>query len=144
MKDFIEELRLAREAAGFTQEQLATEINYSQGQISKIETGERPPSKDFADRADIVLNTGGLLGRIVRRAQQQQTTPAWFRSWPAVEGEATSLRAYHPVLIPGLLQTEAYARALLSADPGVTPDEVEQRVSARLERRLGPSQGSTR
>lgn len=107
MKIFIDELRRARTAAGLSQEQLAEEINYSQSLVSKVESGERSPSKDFASRCDEVLKTDGLLARLLE---------------------------YHPTLIRGLLQTEEYARALLSADPGATTDEVDRRVAARMER----------
>jgi len=76
----------------------------------------------------------GLLARLLDHELRAATTPQWFREWVDVEREATTLRAYHPNLVPGLLQTEEYARALLSADPGATPEEVERRVAARMER----------
>jgi len=122
---FIEELRIAREGAGLTQEQLAEATQYSQGQISKIENGERVPNLKFAKAADDALKTGGLLHRTLRRELRQETTPAWFVPWLERERQATSLRTYQPLLIPGLLQIEEYAMALL---------QDETRVATRLDR----------
>lgn len=125
MRIFIDELRRARVAAGLSQEQLADEINYSQSLVSKVESGERTPSRDFAARVDEALKTDGLLGRLLDHELRQETTPTWFRPWLEIERQATSLRTYGPLLIPGLLQTEDYARALLQ-------DEI--RVATRMER----------
>ena len=58
----------------------------------------------------------------------------WFRPWQEMEREAIELRSYESVVLPGLLQTEAYARAVLGASGRRTPDEVDQLVSARLAR----------
>ena len=60
--------------------------------------------------------------------------PAWFRSWLDAEREATSLRTWQPTLVDGLLQTEEYARALLSTRMGASDDEVEQMVAGRVDR----------
>ena len=134
MKIFIDELRRARTAAGLSQEQLADAIHFSQSMVSKVESGERAASRDFAARCDETLDTGGLLARLLDHQLREETTPPWLRDWIAVEREATLLRNYHPNLIPGLLQTEDYARCLISADPRVSADEAEQRVAVRMER----------
>jgi hypothetical protein len=62
--------------------------------------------------------------------------PDWFRGWPGKEAEATELRWYEPLIVPGLLQTEAYARTLLRTRVGVTEDEFEAMLAARLERQV--------
>lgn len=136
MEMFADELRLARQAAGLSQDQLAEHINFSQSLVAMVETCKRPPTIAFAKACDETLNTGGLLTRIAQRAMKQEMTPEWFHPWTTAEKEATTLRTYHPTVIPGLLQTEEYARTLLSADPGATPEEVEQRVAARMERQV--------
>jgi transcriptional regulator with XRE-family HTH domain len=129
-----EELRLARERADLTQEELAEKINFSQSYVSKVERGQQLPSPDFAKKCDEALGLHGQLQRHLRRELQRETMPTWFRPWVDLEREATVLRSYEPCVIPGLLQVEPYARALLQADPGATPDDVEQRVAARMDR----------
>lgn len=128
------ELRRIREEAGLTQEQLGELINYSGAQVSAVENAKRNPKKDFADRCDEALNTGGHLAStwiMVRRAAHPQPVRSYFE----LEREATCLRTYQSVVVPGLLQTEAYARALIrSARPGDEEEEVEARVLERMER----------
>ena len=65
----------------------------------------------------------------------QQVYPAWFHRWPEAEEQAQTLRWYEPLLIPGLLQTEEYARAVLrGAQPDATDERIEEQVRARLQR----------
>jgi transcriptional regulator with XRE-family HTH domain len=131
---FSEELRRARATAGLTQDQLADKIAYSNSLVACVETGRRAPSADFATRADDALGTGGLLSRL-QPFVRSEAYPAWFRDWVEMEREATTLRWFEPLLIPGLLQTEEYARAVLqAAHPASTDDEVDQLVSARMDR----------
>ncbi|MEU8206780.1 helix-turn-helix transcriptional regulator [Streptosporangium sp. NPDC049046] len=119
------ELRHHRKAAGLTQSQLAERIHYSESLISGIETGQIPSCPDFAERCDELLETGGLLSRLLDW-RKGQIFPSWFGEWRDKEQEATALRAYEPLVFPGLLQTEAYARVLLRGD--------ETAVEARLGR----------
>jgi transcriptional regulator with XRE-family HTH domain len=111
---FSEELRRARSAAGLTQDQLAERVGYSPSLVAHVETGSRAPSLDFARRGDEALGTGGLLARL-QPFVRSEAYPAWFRDWVEIEREAVSLRWFEPLLIPGLLQTEEYARAVLAA-----------------------------
>ncbi len=101
-----------------------------------METGSRAPSLDFARRGDEALGTGGLpawLQPFVRSG----VYPAWFRHWVEIEREAVSLRWSEPLLIPGLLQTEDYARAVLAAAHPASPeDEVERLVKAARRPRI--------
>jgi transcriptional regulator with XRE-family HTH domain len=131
---FAGELRRARAAAGLTQDQLAEKIAYSPSLVAHVETGSRSPSVDFARRSDDALRTGGLLSRL-QPLVRSEAYPAWFRDWVEIEREATSLRWFEPLLIPGLLQTEEYARAVLqAANPARGEDEVGRLVSARMDR----------
>lgn len=59
---------------------------------------------------------------------------AWFRPWAELEQDAVSLRSYQPLLVPGLLQTEEYARAILNTGGLVPPSEVDQIVASRIDR----------
>jgi hypothetical protein len=59
--------------------------------------------------------------------------PEWLREWIGLEREATLLRWYEPAFVPGILQAEAYGRAMFATGL-LPPDDVEQRVASRLER----------
>lgn len=130
---FAEELRLARAAAGMSQAELAEKINYSQPMVTKVETCDRRPSLDFARRCDAIFDTDGRFERIQKRISREIVVQ-YFREWAGVEQEAKALRAYQQVVVPGLLQTEAYARALLSSTGLLSAEEVEEQVTARLDR----------
>jgi D-aminoacyl-tRNA deacylase len=92
--------------------------------IQQVESDRKPPSDAFTRRADEVLKTDGLLGRIREHSRSARVVPDWFRSWPEIERQATTLRSYEPLLVPGLL-------VLL----GVTHDDTEAeaaRMAAKL------------
>jgi transcriptional regulator with XRE-family HTH domain len=134
------ELRYHRERARLSQAELAALVNVSHDVISKIETGERPPAKDFPERLDAVpeLDTHGALARIwgnLSKGMRNRAIPGWFRPWAELEAAATALRSYEPLLVPGLLQTEDYARAVIRAGAMNSPSEdVERRVALRMAR----------
>ena len=134
------ELRHYRTAAGLSQEQLGDRIGYSAALVGAVETARRMPTEDFTARCDVVgeLGTGGALARLrahLRDQLHRQVWPPWFREWPSIEREALSLRSWELAVIPGLLQTADYARAMLrGALPDATDEEVEQQVDARMER----------
>ncbi|MEU1732402.1 helix-turn-helix transcriptional regulator [Streptosporangium sp. NPDC020145] len=118
------ELRHYRKAASLTQGQLAERIHFSESLISGVGTGQLPASPDFAETCDRVLDTGGALHRLLDW-RKGQVFPSWFGKWRDKEQNAVTLRIYEPMVVPGLLQTEAYARALL--DDAIA-------AAARLER----------
>ncbi|MEV0940358.1 helix-turn-helix transcriptional regulator [Micromonospora wenchangensis] len=130
---FAEELRLTRAGHGMSQAALAEALSYSGALVAKVETCERRPSLDFARRCDTVFTTDGRFERIQRRISRETVVP-WARDWTGIEYEATALRWFEPICVPGLLQTEAYAHALLSGGGLFAPDEIEQQVTARLDR----------
>jgi transcriptional regulator with XRE-family HTH domain len=131
------EVRRWRNAAGLSQEQLGQRIGYSGALVGKVETGDRAPSLDFAEGCDRALPTaGGLFGRLYELARHWAGGyPSWFTEWVEAERRAITLRTWQPLLVPGLLQTPEYARALFlawhSAD---SDDQVDQLVNARIER----------
>ncbi len=130
---FAAELAAARAGAGLSQEELGARINYSGSLVAMIEGRRRVPTLAFASRCDEALSTVGTFGRLHKHARNTPL-PAWFRPYADIEAAATQIRSWEPMLVPGLLQTEDYARALLSVEPDVTPDELEERISARLAR----------
>ncbi|HTS96496.1 MAG TPA: helix-turn-helix transcriptional regulator [Streptosporangiaceae bacterium] len=99
------ELRRARTAAGLSQEQLGQHVGYSAAQVGKVETGERAPTQDFANRCDQALPASdSLFGRIYLLIQRWEGSyPSWFAEWVEAERRATSLCCWEPLLVPGPL-----------------------------------------
>ena len=132
------ELRFYRTRAGLSQQDLAARATVSNDVISKIETGERPPAGDFPPRLDAVpeLGTRGALTRLREHLKKghKQRLYGWFQQWAGIEARATVLRWYEPLVVPGLLQTGDYARAILSARPDGNLDDLDEQVAARLAR----------
>jgi transcriptional regulator with XRE-family HTH domain len=132
------ELRRARVAAGFSsQDALAAKLGFDRTVIAKAETGERPPTVDvlaaWCQACGLDDDLFGRLAVLARRADGP--VPTWFEDWLQAEGEAQSLRIWSPTLIPGLLQTAEYARALFLAEQTDTSDDaIDALVAARLER----------
>lgn len=127
------QLRKQRALAGMNQDEFGKRTNYSASTVSAVETGTRAVDLPYARRADEILETGGLFESLLRTAQQDGQ-PAWFMPWLKAERAARQLRCFHPTLVPGLLQTENYARAVLRFDDTRPEQEIEQQVAARLER----------
>jgi transcriptional regulator with XRE-family HTH domain len=123
------ELRRTREAAGMPREELGKLAGYVSGTIAALEIGERFPQERFIAFLDGQFQTDRFT-LIYDKLLRRDAYPESFRPWIDIEAEATVLRSYELSVIPGLLQTEGYARALLSSGGG----DVETRVAARLER----------
>ncbi|MQY06996.1 helix-turn-helix domain-containing protein [Actinomadura macrotermitis] len=124
---FGSELRHYRDAAGMTCVQLANLIPFSKSAISSCERGETRCGRALALEADRVLETHGILTRLWDKMfKGPGGVPTWFFDWYMHEKEYVTIRGYEPLVIPGLLQTPAYVRALLEDD--------EKRIETRLER----------
>ncbi|MDT0267705.1 helix-turn-helix transcriptional regulator [Streptomyces sp. DSM 44915] len=129
------EVRGARERAGLSQRQFAVGTGFSQSYISKVEHGALIPSEDFARKCDLVLGTSGLFERL-RARLVERGHPSWFAPFAKMEREAEEVLDYSLWTLPGLLQTEEYARALFRAGhPEATEDWIEKRVENRVSRR---------
>ncbi|SCF42913.1 helix-turn-helix domain-containing protein [Micromonospora mirobrigensis] len=130
---WIRALKAARAGADVSQEALAASIRWSPSTVAAIETGRRRPTMEFAVAADEALGTGGLLAGLLGAADRQRL-PTWFVPWRQYEEQATRLCEFEPSLIPGLLQNEDYARAVISAG-GLNPAAVvDELVAVRMER----------
>ena len=132
---FATELQAARSKTGMSRDELAARINYSASLIGMIESRRRAPRLDFAQRCDEALGTPGTLARLQQHARTTPL-PSWFRPYAEIEATAAQLRSWQPSFVDGLLQTEPYARNVLSGRPNTTEDEVDQLVAARMERQL--------
>ncbi|MEU2725162.1 helix-turn-helix domain-containing protein [Streptomyces smyrnaeus] len=127
-------LRKFRLAAGYSQEALAPLLGYSAEQVASVEQGRRPAKAPFTEAAERVLNAGGVLATLQDDVDFAKL-PAFFRDFVLLEMEAVSRFDYDPLLIPGLLQTEEYARALFEGHVPVLDEEaVDDNVDARLNR----------
>jgi transcriptional regulator with XRE-family HTH domain len=134
------ELRHYRTQAALSQKDLAALATVSHDVISKIETGERPPAEDFPPRLDAIpeLDTRGELTRLwghLKKSHRQRSY-GWFQPWADIEAEAKILRNYQPLLVPGLLQTEDYARVILGVHPDGEQDDLDEQIAARLARQV--------
>ncbi|WFE36621.1 helix-turn-helix transcriptional regulator [Micromonospora sp. WMMD975] len=138
----LDELRRSRTTRGLNQEEFGRLISYSGTHVSAVETGSRPPTTDYAAAIDRALRTGGIFGRLLDRLSVLDMAPPWLREWISVEEQATALRWYEPAFVPGLLQTEAYARAILHAGGQLTVEQMDQRVRSRIERQAILNQGN--
>ncbi|MEV8344672.1 helix-turn-helix domain-containing protein [Streptomyces niveus] len=128
-----EELKLRRIAAGMTQEAVAREMMCSPTLISHYEAGRRLPSPSDAKRLDKVLGTDGFFERWLEDLDAKFAQ--FFAAVAELEKQAVEIRHWGLTLVPGLLQTEAYARAVFcSYDPNYRTDEVDRKVVNRMER----------
>ncbi|WP_225851009.1 helix-turn-helix transcriptional regulator [Streptomyces sp. HPF1205] len=128
-------VRALREFHGLSREEFGERVSLSRHTIASIEIGRRMPDEDFAVRADPILGGTGALREAAKHLSRQPGLAAWFRQWARLEAAAISLYTYECRVVPGLLQTEAYARAVsLNVPP--TPDEeaLNARIGARLAR----------
>jgi len=107
---FAKELRRLREAAGLTREQLGDKIGYTWETIRSIEKNRRTPKPRFAQKCDEALGVHGMLIELQAETESETTE---FGSLVEVEQRATEIRIWDLRVIPGLLQTEAYASALI-------------------------------
>ncbi|THA55786.1 helix-turn-helix transcriptional regulator [Streptomyces sp. A1136] len=128
------ELRVARERAGLTQAELAERLYVSGSFIGQLEAGTRRMLPDVARQIDEVLRTDGFFARNCAAAATSKY-PDHFAAAAEAEALAKTIREYAPLIIPGLLQTEAYAREVFRAyQPTATEETIEELVRNRLER----------
>ncbi|MEV7773087.1 helix-turn-helix transcriptional regulator [Kitasatospora sp. NPDC086791] len=133
-------IKLFRERAGITQKQLAKLTGYSEDLIGAMERGVRTPRIEFLTIADDLLNAGGVLRAVaddVMKAKIRVATrhPAFNRAFTAEEARAVEINSYSLFAIPGLLQTEAHARALYEMRrPWLSTEQIDEWVTARLQR----------
>lgn len=130
---FVDEMKAAREQHGWSQAELADRAGYSESAVAMVETYQRPPTMTFAKAMDRAFGTPGTFERLERRLRNLPF-PASFRPFTEHETRAAVLSTYQHSLVPGLLQTADYARAVLSTRPNTSEDEVDNLVAGRLAR----------
>ncbi|MBT2525027.1 helix-turn-helix transcriptional regulator [Streptomyces sp. ISL-99] len=123
-----------RTESGLSREELGAAVNYSSATIKSMEQGVRMPTPKVLDAADELFRAGGKLSA-AKEYLKREKFPARAQDYMLHEREAISLWWYEVALIPGLLQTEAYAQALIGNHyPPLDEETVDKRVAARLER----------
>ena len=146
------ELRRLRELARLTCEEVGQRLDCSGTRISRMETGRisvRPG--DARELLEIYGVTGTEADSLVQLARDARrkgwwhtyggALPTWFEPYIGLESEAVQLRDFQSMVLPGLLQTEDYARAVLRAAPSAGPaDAIDRQVALRMERQAVLSQ----
>ncbi|MEU0753809.1 helix-turn-helix domain-containing protein [Streptomyces albogriseolus] len=131
---FGRQLKLLRTRAGLERAEFGKRLGYSADTVASIEQGRRIPQAQFIEKADEVLGAGGVLAALKEEVGRAQY-PAYFRDAARLEARAAALNLYAVYAVPGLLQTEDYARAIFQMQRPLLSDEViEQRLEARLAR----------
>ncbi|MFB7938143.1 helix-turn-helix domain-containing protein [Streptomyces sp. NPDC127049] len=139
-----QELRKLREGKGMTAEQVAERLLVSQSKISRLENGRRSISqRDVRDLCGVYeVEDEAMVNSLMQMAKDSRQQGWWhafgdipYSVYIGLETDAQSLRVYEPQIIPGLLQTRAYATAVISgALPESTPADIEKRATVRTRR----------
>ncbi|MGV9559197.1 helix-turn-helix domain-containing protein [Streptomyces sp. NPDC003522] len=127
-----------REHAGLSRTDLGARVQYSKHTVESVELGRRMPDETFVERAEEALGNTGALRKAARHLTRGEAgLAAWFRRWARLEREAVSLCTYECRLVPGLLQSEGYARAVFEGTiPLRTDEELEVQLAARMKRQV--------
>ena len=148
------ELRRLREQAGLTCEDVGQRLECSGTRISRMETGRisaRPG--DVRELLEIYGVTGAEADSLVQLARDARrkgwwhsygrVLPPWFEAYIGLESDAARLRDFQPLVVPGLVQTEGYARAVLRAAPHAgRGEDVDRQVALRMQRQAILDQAS--
>ncbi|HEX7660457.1 MAG TPA: helix-turn-helix transcriptional regulator [Pseudonocardiaceae bacterium] len=132
-KLFAEELKAMRKQRGWSREELAKLISFSPSTIGNIEAAFRAPTREQALLLDKAFDTPGTFSRLEERLRGVVFSSG-FRPFHPYEIRARTLKYFQNMLVPGMFQTEDYARAILESHPGVSAPEVEERVAGRMAR----------
>jgi len=140
------QLRRLREAAGVSRDDAGYHIRASGSKISRLELGrvsfkERDVS-DLLDLYGVDASSKEQLLQLTAEAnatpwwqKYREVVPDWFQVYVGLEEAAALIRVYEVQFVPGLLQTEEYARAVVvQGSPNLVPEEVESRVAVRMGR----------
>jgi transcriptional regulator with XRE-family HTH domain len=125
-----------REHAGLSRAAFGERVRFSKHTVESVELGRRMPDESFVERAEEALGDTGALRKAARHLTRGEPgLAAWFRRWARLERVAVSLCTYECRLVPGLLQSEAYARAVFEGRiPQLSDEQLQAQVTARLER----------
>ncbi|WP_284576301.1 helix-turn-helix transcriptional regulator [Streptomyces sp. 2P-4] len=129
------QVAVLRVRKGLTQRQLAKLVRMEEETIASIEQGRRALMPDVAETMDRVLESGGVLAAGVEKLPAVDQVPEWAEGFMDLEREALALSSYQNQVIPGLLQTEAYAHAVFTNEiPALSQKKIAERVAVRMAR----------
>lgn len=127
-------MRAARERAGMSLEGLSGVVNISRSHLARIETAEAMPPPSLAPMLDAAFGTDGIFQELYELAKKE-IHPDQFQRYMNLEAQAALIEWFDGGVIPGLVQTEDYARAqFVVSAPMATQHEIEELVTARLSR----------
>lgn len=138
------ELRRLREQAGLVSTEAATRLGWSLSKVNRIESGRIMISEaDLIAACELYGADSATQASLVQLARDASRRGWWTAyadvftgSYIALEAEATAIRTWEPLLVPGLLQSEGYARAIIAArHPDLSDSELARRVDARMQRK---------
>ena len=128
-------MRRCRDNLGLRQADVANAIGIVISHYSSWETGKRRPDSKYVNKLDEELRAGGRIAEAWEKAERQLRTPLRFAELPDLEAAATQLREYQPLVFPGLVQTEEYARAIFEDTfPSLGTDKIDRLIQARMDR----------
>ncbi|MGW4030106.1 helix-turn-helix domain-containing protein [Streptomyces sp. NPDC004838] len=131
---FGSEMRRLRTAEGMSLERLADVLKYSKSSLARFETAEAMIPPDLPLKLDAAFGTDQLFEKLYGLARKE-IHPDQFRRRMELEAQSQLIEEFSGQLVPGLVQTEDYARALFEMyDPRATPEEIEDLVTARISR----------
>ncbi|WP_073381994.1 helix-turn-helix domain-containing protein [Nocardiopsis flavescens] len=134
-KPFGDKLRQLRRQAGRSQAEVGLSLKLTGGMVGHLERATRIPNREHVRKLDAEFATDGELDTLWLEVVQGKSVLPWFRDSLEMERRAESISEYHPILIPGLLQTRSYARVLITArQVRKTPEEIEEVVELRASR----------
>lgn len=138
------ELRNLREAAGMTVEEARAQLGWSSGRLNHMEGGRHsvPDASGFRALLDLYGVTESSQREALEALRQEAKSRPWWRDFEDVltdgflgwEERARRIFAFHPIVVPGLLQTPEYAAASARASLARTEGEIERIVTARIKR----------
>jgi transcriptional regulator with XRE-family HTH domain len=132
---FGRQMRKERLAHGWSLDELSRRTGINAAHLSRIENGKRPPTEKVAKACDAVFpERRGWYVDWYDESRTWAEVPPGFRSWAEIEEKATTLHVWSPGIVHGLLQTEDYARSMLSTLQGATAEAVAARLANRMER----------
>jgi transcriptional regulator with XRE-family HTH domain len=146
----IRELKRLREASGITPDEAAARLDFSRSKIYRLENGKsRIDADDLEDMLDLYSVTSPERDSLIQLGKEARRRGWWTRykdvfsgSYVVLESEASDIRRCAS-LVPGIFQTEDYARAVITATgPWLTREEIERRVAARLTRQTALFSGT--
>jgi len=133
-REFVgKEIRLAREAKGMSRLDLAKRFPVSESLVRWWETGRTVPVEQYVKQLIKILDLPEMIQHVLDDLVSKEVAPEWLGKWITIEARSTSLLTFVPLVLPGLLQSEEYARAVLRLGKE-SPLDVEERVEERLRR----------